>query len=719
VAAEPRFTVLGPVEVLVADGSLPVPGALRRGLLALLLVHANEVVAHHQIVEGLWGPTPPATAPAQVRAAVSALRATLRRAGGADALATRSAGYLLTVAPAALDLLAFRADVERARRARAWYDHEEAARRLRAALGYWRGTALTGAKGFFVDASRAQLEELRLAAVADLAVAELALGRHAELVPMLTELVRQHPLREGLSQQLSLALHRSGRTAEALAVVRRLRETLAEEHGLDPGHAVVATERAILRGDPDPGTAGPPVRSPIVRPAQLPHEPGPFTGRDRELASLDAAARAAAVPILVISGPAGVGKTAAALRWAHDRRDSYPDGQLFLDLRGHRREDALPVAAALRHLVCALGVPPDRCPAEAAELAGLFRSLSDGRRMLVVLDNAASSEQVSALLPGSAACQVLVTSRRRLEALAAGWHTYQLDLGPLRRDDSIHLLRTVVGEREVGQELAGQLAAGCGDFPLALRIVAARLASRGDAAAADLVARLATGGPDQVAQLTLEGGSVSVGKAFNSAYVDLSPAAARLFRLAALTPFRRLSLDHAIALVGTPAAATRSALEELTGLHLLAGAGSGRYGSHDLVRSYARARALTDEPAASRAAAMSRLVDYLLTAAAAANRLVTPDRQRVATCFDAVTALRERPSDGQPRPIAVVIGQPAEVAGLVADLEPLARVVRETAHNGLPARFGVRGFPAVLMAGGGVVRTASHWFDQVELGVRA
>jgi DNA-binding SARP family transcriptional activator len=654
-----RFTVLGPVEVLAAGHGLPVPGALRRGLLALLLLHANEVVGHHRIVEGLWGPTPPATAPAQVRAAVSAVRATLRRAGAAGVLATRAAGYLFETTPEAVDLHLFRADVEQARRSLAWHDHDAAAHRLRTALGRWRGAALTGANGFFVDASRAQLEELRLAAVEDLAAADLALGRHAELVPMLTELVRRHPFREGMCQQLSLALHRSGRTAEALTVVRRLRETLAEEHGLDPGRAVLELERAILRGQPDPGALAPPVRSPIVRPAELPHEPGPFTGRDRELAGLDGAASGDAAPILVVSGPAGIGKTTVALRWAHRHRDAYPDGQLFLDLRGHRRDSAMPVAAALRHLVCGLGVPPERCPAEPAELAGLFRSLSDGRRILILLDNAGSSEQVSALLPGSRACQVVVTSRRRLEALTAGWHTHQLVLGPLRRVDSIQLLRTIVGEHAVTMELAGRIAEGCDDFPLALRIVAARLASRGGVPAPDVVTRLTS--PDQVTELTLEGGSVSVRKAFDSAYVDLSPAAARLFRLTALAPFRQLGLDHAIALAGLPAPAARSTLDELTGLHLLAAAGPDRFGSHDLVRAYARVRVIADEPQPSRAAAVNRLVDYLLAGAAAANRLIGPERRRMAVTV-AVPAGTTLPADRE----AAFAWLDAELAAAVA-----------------------------------------------------
>jgi DNA-binding SARP family transcriptional activator/tetratricopeptide (TPR) repeat protein len=625
-----RFAALGPVEVLVADGSLRVPGALRRGLLALLLLHANESVGFQQIVEGLWGPTPPATARAQVRAAVSALRGVLRSAGAAELLATTAAGYVLATAPDRCDLHAFRADVERARQAAAWHDHDEAARELRHALGWWRGTALTGARGFFVDASRARLEELRLAAVEDLAAAELALGRHTELVPMLTELVRRHPLRERMCQQLSLALHQAGRTAEALTVVRRLRKTLAEEHGLDPGRAVLAMERAILRGDAGQGEQDPvPVRSPIVKPAQLPHEPGHFIGRDRELADLDAAHRTAdsALPVLVVTGPAGVGKTTLVLRWAYGRRDGFPDGQLFLDLRGHRRESAVSVTSALRHLVCGLGVPPDRCPTEPTGLAGLFRSLCHRRRVLIVLDNAASSEQVSALLPGGASCLVVVTSRRRLEALAAGSYAHQLALGPLRRDDSVHLLRTIVGQREVAPQLAGQIAEGCGDFPLALRIVAARLVNRSDRSVADVVARLTTTGPDRLTELTLEGGSLSVRAAFDATYADLSPVAARLFRLFAMAPLRRLGLDHATALLNRPA---QAAIDELTGLHLLVDAGPGRYGWHDLVRSYARARAAADEPPASRAGAMCRLIDYLLAGAAAANRLITPDRQQLA-----------------------------------------------------------------------------------------
>jgi DNA-binding SARP family transcriptional activator/tetratricopeptide (TPR) repeat protein len=658
-----RFAVLGPVEVVAGDVALPVPGALRRGLLALLLLHANEVVGHQQIVEGLWGPTPPATARAQVRAAVAALRGVLGQADAADLLATRPAGYLLATAPDCLDLIAFRSDVDSARRAMAWQDQEEAARGLRGALGRWRGAALTGAVGFFVDASRGRLEEQRLAATEELAAAELALGRHAELIPMLTELVRQHPLRERMCQHLALALHRSGRTAEALMVVRRLREILAEEHGLDPGGEVLAVETAILRGHADLDPPDPaPLASPIVRPAQLPPESGHFIGRDHELTELDAVDPAgdAARPILVISGPAGVGKTALALRWAHGRRGKYPDGQLFLDLRGHRRDTALPVADALRHLVCGLGVPPERCPAEPIELAGLFRSLSDDRRILVLLDNAASSEQVVALLPGSATCDVVVTSRRRLDALAASARTHQLILGPLPRDDSVRLLRTVAGSHGPEPELAARLADGCGDFPLALRIVAARLVNRPDGAAADFVARL-TSRPDRIAELTLEGGSLGVRKAFGSTYADLSPDAARLFRLFALTPYRHLGLDHAVAMSGLPAAAARAALDELAGLHLLVESGGGRYGAHDLVRSYAYDQALADEPPASRARAMDRLIDYVLAGAAAANRLITPDRQRVR--LDVVAPAGTTPPGDRHAALAWL---DAELAGAIA-----------------------------------------------------
>jgi tetratricopeptide (TPR) repeat protein len=373
-----------------------------------------------------------------------------------------------------------------------------------------------------------------------------------------------------------------------------------------------------------------PTSEPGPRPAQLPAPVGHFTGRAQQLDALDTllAGPDGGTRIAVVSGLAGMGKTALAVQWAHRVAGRFPDGQLFLDLRGHEPQAALTPAAALSHLLRALGVPADRVPAEPAEQAGLYRSLLHDRRMLVVLDNAGSAETVLPLVPGGAGNLLLVTSRRTLPALTTHHAVTAVDLDPLAGGEAVGLLRQVLGAGRVDREPepAAALAELCGGMPLALRIAAAKLVGRPGQPLRDLVTTLA--GEDRLAALAVEGDTRSVRTVFASAYRALSPPTARLFRLLGLHPGPSFSTSLAAALADPDPGAGRS-LAELAAAHLVTDAGPDRYRCHDLIGLFARQCALAREPAPDRAGAVARLLDWYLATAHAANRILDPGRDRV------------------------------------------------------------------------------------------
>jgi DNA-binding SARP family transcriptional activator len=604
-----EFRLLGPVGVW--DGGVPVPvgGSKPRALLAALLLDLGEVVPAQRLVDVVWGEAPPDTARGLVQTYVSALRRALHRDGAAEVILTSPPGYLLRAEPEQLDLVRFARDVAAGRRAAAEGRHAEAADLLRRALSLWRGSALGGVDSELLASEAARLEEQRLSVLEERVAADLALRRHEALIPELVGLVGQHPTREGLRRALMLALYRAGRQAEALAAYRAGRRVLLDELGVEPGPALRALHDAMLRGDdalgdeePDAGRASVP-----ASPAQLPPVPADFTGR---AAQIDALVRrlepADVVPVCVVTGKGGTGKSTLAVRVGHELASRYPDGQLVASLRGMTDTPA-PPEAVLAQFLAALGDTDP--PATRAERSRRYRSLLAGRRVLVVLDDAATEAQVRPLLPGTAGCAVLVTSRGRLPGLA-GADLVELDV--LDAAEATAMLARIAGPARVAREpeAARALVERCGRLPLAVRIVGARLATRQHWTLAHLAGRL----DDEERRLDeLAVGDLQVRASLGLSYAALDARARRGLRRLGLLGLADFPAWVLAALLDTTEADADAVLERLLDAQLLDfalvdEAGQSRYRLHDLLRIYAAERAAEEEPGADLDAAVRRVL---------------------------------------------------------------------------------------------------------------
>ncbi|MEV4113080.1 tetratricopeptide repeat protein [Nonomuraea sp. NPDC049695] len=586
-----------------------------RAVLAYLLLHARAVLTADQLIDAVWGLTPPDTARSQIQAAITAIRRVLREAGAAQQLATRSGGYVIE--PERLDLEEFTSQVAAVPKAA---EGPDAGRRIREALRLWRGQPLADVTADYVESARARLEQRRLAAVERLADIELSLGRHEELIDELSAHVAAHPLRERLAGQLMLALHRAGRQADALSVARSLRESLVEQQGLDPGRTFVALEQAILRDDPSLQVQAQeePVREP-ERPANfLPYDIPDFAGRAAELERI--AGLRSGMTIVAIDGMAGIGKTALAIHAAHRLAERYPDGQLFVDLQAHTAgHEPVEAGAALETLLRQLGVPAERIPATDATRSALWRAELAARRAVIVLDNAADTDHVRPLLPGASDSLVLVTSRRRLIDLD-GAHALSVEV--LTARDGEALFTSIVGERARAEPNAVlDVLQLCGFLPLAVRIAAARLRHRPRWTVAYLADRLRDK-RRRLAELSTPDRGVAA--AFTLSYEHLDAAEQRMFRLLGVHPGRDVDAHAAAALAGVPADDAETLLEDLLDAHVLAQHQPGRYTFHDLLREHARATAAAEESDDARHDALTRLLDHYRSTAAAAMALVYP-----------------------------------------------------------------------------------------------
>ncbi|MEH1166576.1 BTAD domain-containing putative transcriptional regulator [Micromonospora sp. CPCC 205539] len=630
-AAMPAVCVLGPIEI-VTSGSVVGLGRLEQSLIANLAAHANRVVSIDRLIEGLWGEHPPASARNRVQALISSLR---RALNDRAVVVTHSTGYLLQIDDDNYDAAQFESQVRLGRAAAERAAHADASVLYEAALGLWRGPAFEGIDSTLVKGEATRLNELRRTVLVEWATTRLAGGDQQAMVTELMGLVAADPLHEGLRGLLMVALHRAGRKADALRAYTEGASFLADQYGLDPGADLQRLRQRVLVDDPELVATAPEAPPAGPTPAQLPAATRGFVGRDAELERLDAVLAShhgsAAVTIVAISGTPGVGKTALAVHWAHHVADHFPDGQLYVNLRGFDPSGtAAHPAEALRGFLDAFEVAPHRIPVEPAAQAGLYRSLLAGRRVLVVLDNARDAEQVRPLLPGSPGCLVLVSSRTQLTGLVAveGAHAVQLDL--FSRADARYMLAQRIGGSRVAAEPAAidTLITHCARLPLALAIVAARAAMH-PAATLDTLAdhmRLAGGGLDQ-----LDGGdaTTNVRAVFSWSLGAVSGEAASLFRLLGLHPGPDFAEHAAASLAGVSAVRVRMMLGELTRAHLLVEVGPGRYAHHDLLHAYARELSEASLNAVERRSALRRMLDHLLQTACSAALLLTPHRDPI------------------------------------------------------------------------------------------
>lgn len=475
-----EFRVLGELAVRRGHDPVPIPTSMLQRLLALLVCQAGQPVHVDYVADALWDGDPPRTA----RKTLQVYIHRLRRALGDDARVLHSAaGYLLVAAVDEVDSRVFERLTAQAADARSRGDLPRAAELHEQALGQWRGAAYAGMRDIAALAAEAErLEENRLAALEERIAIGLELGRHAELIGDLTVAVKEHPYRERFHGQLMLALYRNGQQANALEVYRQTHNRLVTELGVEPIPELQRLHQQILANDPALAAASPLVTLTPASRRFLPQDVPDFTGRrdDLELLTAIADSSSKTVVISAVTGMAGIGKTALAVHWAYQIAMRFPDGQLYVNLRGYDPGQPLRPIDGLIHLLRCLGVAPERIPVELDDAAALYRSLLASKRVLILLDNARTADQVRSLLPGEPGCFTVVTSRDRLSGLIAIDGARRLTLGLLPTEDAIHLLRQLIGAARVDAEPAEteELVRLCANLPLALRIAAAHLTDR-------------------------------------------------------------------------------------------------------------------------------------------------------------------------------------------------------------------------------------------------
>ncbi|MEQ0565749.1 BTAD domain-containing putative transcriptional regulator [Amycolatopsis sp. NEAU-NG30] len=622
------FRVLGPAEVTADGRPVPLGGSRPLIVLAGLLLRANRVVPVDELGRWLWDDDG-----RRSKGALQTYVLRLRRAlGDQVAIRTESGGYRIEIEDDLLDLSRFRALAARGKAALDRGESRQAATHFADALAQWRGPALLNVESDALHRDEAgQLAEERLRVREQWADALLGVGEYGTVVPELTRLTRENPLRERLHEQLMTALYRSGRQAEALDVYRRISGVLAEELGLDPGPSLQRTRQAILTGADD-GVAAPPGRyrlgvEPQV-PRQLPADLRTFAGRENDLKALhallpEALDAGASTPIASVEGMGGIGKTALAVHFAHEIADRFPGGQVYLNLRGYGPGEPVEPLAALEAMLTALGVPCEAIPADLDGRAASWRTHTAGRRLLVLLDNANRTEQVSPLLPGPG-CLVVVTSRWQLRALVATHGARRVALEELGDEDAVELLASTIGHDRVARDpgAAERFVRYCGGLPLAIRILAVRAAEYPDLPLDEF-----TGSRDLLGSFDLaDGEDTNIRSVLSHSYLALEPSTARLLRLLGLVTGADFTAPAAAAVAGIDLPAARARLETLAAAHLLGRPRPGRYQFHDLVRAYASEAASQFDPPAERAAAVDRLLSWYLASALNASRRMRPER---------------------------------------------------------------------------------------------
>ncbi len=684
-----RFEVLGPLRAWRGGTPLKLGPLKRQAVLAALLLRQGAVVSHERLLDAVWGPEPPAGGRKVLPTHVNSLRRALDPEGTRPAESVIRSGkgwYRFVVEGIRLDTADLDVRSDEALRTVASGDLVTAAGQLSAAVELFRGEPLANLPGPFAQEERQRLEERRRTLRLERLKCMLLLGRFAEALHDLGGLSASSAADRYDEALMSLrlrALYGCGRQAEALKAYEDIRVRLRDELGTDPGEELRRVHEAVLHQDdafllrppaPYPPRPAKPRESPV--PAELPHDAPGFVGRTGELARLHALLppvqdRGAAntVVISAIGGAAGIGKTALAVHWAHQVRDRFPDGQLYVNLHGfdHDRQPLRP-GEALELLLRSLGFTASEIPSHHEAQGRLFRTLMADRRILVLLDNAASAEQVRPLLPSSPTCCVVVTSRNRLGDLVAHDGAHALPLNLLKSDEARALLsRTLGADRVAADERAvGELIRLCGSLPLALRVAAARLAGDPGLRAADLVAEMTEG--NRLQALEPEGEANSpLHTAFSVSYRDLVPGARRLFRLLGLCPGAEFTAEVAAALLDAPLSQARRLLGALAAAHLIEPVTVGRYRFHDLLREYAQERALIEETAVERDAASERLMIWYLNAT----------RRAAGTWF-----FPELPPDLRPGGYPDRHSVPGSDRWLEAEVANLLAAINHAAHHG-------------------------------------
>jgi DNA-binding SARP family transcriptional activator/tetratricopeptide (TPR) repeat protein len=635
-----RLDVFGRMRLLADDGrEIVVARGKMTVLLLVLAASRGRVVTLSRLVQALWGDTPPRTSTASLHNYVSSLRAVLAQAspGGQHRLRSAPHGYQLDLEPHECDLLEFEQLAAAGRTAARRGDQKEAVLLLRSALQLWPGDGSFGgdhsASGMLVDEMTQRWLHIAASVHEDCLAAEIELARHADVVPELRQLVARHPLRERLHVLLMRALWMSGERAEALLVYREARRTLVDELGLEPGPELTALQGQVLGGEPPHQ----PAVSPAEPPRQLPMAVADFVGREtivERVAELFGDSRS--VVTVCVSGQPGVGKTALIVHIGHLVAGRFPDGQLYVNLGG-ASAGSRPTLHVLAEMLRALGVADSAIPEDLEQRAAAYRSRLAGKRVLVVLDDAADEEQIRLLLPGTGGNAVLVSSRRLLAGLSPAT---AVQLGPLTEDESLALFAGILGEGRVGRDTrsAHELVDLCGRLPLAIRVVASRLATRPHWSMAALVARM--GDQHQLLdELTI--GELDVRAGLAVSHGGLGDLERIVFRRFALAPSGTLA-PWAVAALGGDAQPERSidrVLHQLLTSHLIEPVTGRyeRYTMHDLVRAFAREQLeqadgrLTDHGSPARAA-FRRLFDSLRSLVRLAHRHLPPTSGWLTPC---------------------------------------------------------------------------------------
>jgi len=627
------FGLLGPFQVQVAGQRVELNSPRSRALLATLLIEPGRLIMAAELIEAIWGAQQPASPRRALHVCLTRTRAGLAAVGVPPIIVSGTGGYRVALPPQAVDAARFRLLMERADLAAERGDEADEGVALTNALGLWRGQAFADVPSDYLHRTHAvRLAEQRMRALERQIDRWLSVGLHEKVISELTELTETYPLRERLWAQYLTALHQAGRRADALDAYHVLRRHLADELGIEPGDELRHLHAQILTGATEDGADVP--RTSVV-PRQLPAEVAGFTGRAGDVARLhqllDAHERGetSGPTIVILTGMPGIGKTTLAAHWSRRIADRFPDGQLWLELRGYDHRAPATPQQSITAVLSALGVRGAELPADLDGRIGLYRSVLDGRRILLVLDNANGVDQVLPLIPGDARTFVLVTSRNDLASLIAVEGARLVQLSPFTATEARQMLSRRLGAERMAAEpdAVDRIIASCYGLPLALAIAAARAVRRPGSPLVELDRQLADAN-SPLDRFADPAAALTVRAVLSWSYHSLSLPAARLFRRLGV-PLVDVSVASAATLIGGTVAQARALLDELASAHLVTEHRPGRFTVHDLLRAYASELTETHDPPDERSTDLGRLLNRLTSGALTARPLLQPSETPV------------------------------------------------------------------------------------------